>query len=108
MRNFISVAQTLLEISSGNGNPRWQSGGHIGYLIGSKIELDLCLICTNKYANFKSIAQTLLEILSRDENPRWPPGGHIRFLIGSKIELDLHLICTNKCAKFQINCSKAS
>ena len=51
--NFKSIAQTLLEILSGNENPRWQPGSHIGFLIGSKIELDFCLISTNICAKFQ-------------------------------------------------------
>ena len=53
MQNLISIAQTLLKILSGNKNPRWPSGGHIGFLIGSIIEHDLQLICTNTPAKFQ-------------------------------------------------------
>ena len=51
--SFKSLAPMLLEIFGGNENPRWPPGSHIGFLIGSKIELELPLEGTNKPAKFQ-------------------------------------------------------
>ena len=51
--NFKSIAQTLLQILSGIRNSKWLPGSHIRFLIRSKIEHNLRLTCTNKYAKFK-------------------------------------------------------
>ena len=109
MLNFKSITQTLLEIFSKNKNPRWPHGGYFGFLIGSKIEPDLSLICTNKCAQFQiNCSNTSWDIECQNGKTKWLLGGHFESLIESKIKLILRQICTNKCAKFQINCSLAS
>ena len=50
MPKIIYISQTVLEILSGNKNQRWLPGGHIGFLIGSKIVLDLYLIMIQLHA----------------------------------------------------------
>ena len=50
---FKPIAQTFLETLSRIQNPRLLAGGHIEFPIGSKIKLDLLLICTNKCAKLQ-------------------------------------------------------
>ena len=102
------ISQTVLELLSGNENPRWLPGGHIGFPIGPKIEVDLYLIMIHLHTENHFNISNGSRVIQRKWNPRWLPGGYIVYLIIFNVEVDLSLVHTNKPAKFQINQSNDS
>ena len=48
---------------SKNINPRWPPGGHFIFLMGSKIELDLCLLDINKCAKFHDLFKAVFGVV---------------------------------------------
>ena len=50
--NFKTIGRTVLQKMHGNENPRWRPGGHIGFRIGLKIELDPYLLMVQLYSEY--------------------------------------------------------
>ena len=108
MQHFWSIGQMLLEILSGNKNPRWLPGRHIRFWIRSKSTTDIRLICSNKCAKFHMNCLNASWDIARKWKSKmaaWRP-----YWISNWLQNVIYfcLICTNKCAKFHINCLNAS
>ena len=99
----------LLELLGKTENPRWTSGGHFEFPIGSEIKHDLYLKMIKLHTkNHFNISNVFQDIMSRNENPRWLPGGHIGLLIGSKTKLDLYIIMIHLHTENHFNISNSS
>ena len=89
----------VLELLNGNENPRWLSGRHTRFLIGSEIELDLYLIMIHQHTkNHYNISNgsRVIERKRKSKIAAWRP-----YLILDRLQNRAGLISYNDTSTYQ-------